>query len=100
MYNRSQLIENGKFEPELDTVESTFECDLNIVEVGILGSEESDVHQNHQNVDINQVSHDSSKAFLLKGLSWFEYLSCCVDVEARDDEFLDAESRDLDLFHD
>jgi hypothetical protein len=26
------------------------------------------------------VSHDPPKALLLKGLSWFEYLSCCVNV--------------------
>ena len=47
MNNRSQLIENGKFELELDTVESAFEGDLDIVEVGIFGSEERDVHQDH-----------------------------------------------------
>lgn len=80
MYNRPQLVENGKFEPKLDAVESAFEGDLNVVKVCILGAEESDIHQNHQNVDINQVSHDSPKALLLKGLSWLEYLSCCVNV--------------------
>jgi hypothetical protein len=53
---------------------------LNVVKVCILGAEESDIHQNHQNVDINQVSHDSPKALLLKRLSWLEYLSCCVNV--------------------
>jgi hypothetical protein len=99
-YNRPQLVENGEFEPKLDAVKSALKGDLNIVEVGILGTEESDIHQNDQNVDINQVSHDSPKAFLLKGLSWFEYLLCCVDVKTRDDKLLYAKSGDLNLFHD
>jgi hydroxymethylpyrimidine/phosphomethylpyrimidine kinase len=38
-YKRSQLVEDSEFEPQFDTVKSAFECDLDVVKIGILGTE-------------------------------------------------------------
>jgi hypothetical protein len=51
--NRPQLVENAKFEPKLDAVESAFEGDLDIIKVGVLGTKESDIHQNDKNINID-----------------------------------------------
>jgi hypothetical protein len=43
-YKRPQLIKDSEFEPQFDTVKSAFECNLDVVKIGILGAEQSDVH--------------------------------------------------------
>jgi hypothetical protein len=59
-------VEDGELKAQFDAVEGAFEGDLNLIEVGVFHAQEGDVHEDDEDVDVDEVEHDLARAFLLE----------------------------------
>ena len=91
-----QLIEHGELQFELDTVDHRFQRRFDFVIIDVFKGEEDHVHANDDQINPDQLHHDAAGAPVI---DWPQKLDGRVDVDARDDEFLDTEGGHLDPLH-
>lgn len=92
-----ESAQDGEFEFEFDAVNGALEGDLDGIVTGVLETEEDEIHDEHGDVDSDELIHDLP----LVGVgAESKQLDRFGDVQSRDYDFLDGEAGHLDLFHD
>lgn len=92
-----EFTQDGEFEFQLDAVDDALDHGFHGVEADVFDDEKAQVHEDDEEVDDDELVHDLALA-----LVWVEteHLGGFPDVEAGDDELLDAEAGHLDFLHD
>lgn len=91
-----QLAQNREFEFQFDAIYCRFQGRLVHVEIGVFNGNQGNIHQDTRQVDGKQIENDFAAVVLRIQL---QHAIRFPDVEARNDYFLNAESRQLDLLH-
>ena len=89
---RHQLVEYGKFELQLDTINHGLERGFDFVIPSVFHDQQDDVHTDDDAVDPNQLHHYVSRSAMVDRLEQFESRP---NVDTRNDELLDAKGRHL-----
>lgn len=97
MHDFNELPQDGKFQLKLDAVDGTLEGNLDRVPTGILQTQEDQVHDQHEDIDNNQLVHDLAPVTIPPEP---EQVESRDNVERGDDRLLDSEAGHLDLLQD
>ncbi|KAI6750921.1 hypothetical protein HG530_014371 [Fusarium avenaceum] len=95
-----ETVEDGELELELGAVDECFVGGLVLILVGVLEAKDGDVEKDDEDVDVDEVVHETSASTLVAHCAFHAHqLDGLDDVEARDDDLLDEEDGNLDLLH-
>lgn len=86
---------DSKFQFQLDGIDDAFEALLVDDEVEVFDHQEADVKGNDEDVDGEELGNGATRIVLFHDAKQF---CCFVEVNARDDKFLQHESSHLELF--
>ena len=92
-----ELVQDGELEFQLDAVDHRLQRRFDLVVPIVLERQQHDVHGDDGQVDPDQLHHHAARAAVVDGP---QKLDGRVDVDAGDDELLDAEGRHLEALHD
>lgn len=96
-----EAVQDGEFELELGAVDKGLVGRLVLVLVGVFEAEDGDVEEDDEGVDKDEMVHETTAGFAVAhALLESQELGGFKDVNTGDDDLLDEEDGDLDLFHD
>lgn len=96
-----EAVQDGEFELELGAVDKGLVGGLVFVLVGVLEAEDGDVEEDNDGVDKDEMVHEAAAGFAVAhALLESQELGGFEDVNTGDDDLLDEEDGNLDLFHD
>lgn len=87
-----ELVQHSKLELQSDAVDHGFQGGLDIIPVGVFHRQQRNVHGNDDKIDPDELHHHFSGSTMVDGSQEFEG---GIDIDTRDDEFLDAKGRHL-----
>ena len=97
MHDFNELPQDGKFQLKFDAIDGTLEGNLDSVLIGILQTQEDQVHDQHEDIDNNQLVHDLA---LVTIPPQPEQVEGRDNVQRGDDRLLDSEAGHLDFLQD
>lgn len=87
-----ELVQYGEFKLQLDTVDHSFECRLDIVQIRVFNGEKANIHENDDQIDPDELGHDLPCPTVIDRS---EQTNSSPHIDARDDEFLKTEGSHL-----
>lgn len=91
-----QLIEHSKLKLQLDAVHHCFQGGFDLIYVGVLHGQQTDIHANDDEIDPDQLCHYFTSSAVIH---WSEEPDGRPNIYSGDYEFLYAEGSHLKLFH-
>ena len=91
-----ELVQDGKLQLQLNAVYGALHDSFDVVQLEELSGYHGNIHDDDGDIDPKELQHNTSDMPLVHGL---QKPHRGPDINARDDELLDAENGDLDLLH-